>query len=129
MANTDGLHIKIENIAGVQARIRDIYGAKAVAAKALCRKYATDAVKTVRANQGLEQDAVGRFWTNRTSLAIKGIQGFVDGDTHWVGWGLLHTMEYGRWLELANNRRHAALEPTVRMLFPYFMDDIRKIYG
>jgi len=124
----DGLQIKVENIPRVQARIREIYGEKAVAAQALCRQYATEAAKTVRAKQGLKQGE-GYYWTNLTSLAIRGIKGFVDGDTNWVGWGLLHTMEYGRWLELANNRERAALEPTVRALFPRFMDDIRKIYG
>jgi hypothetical protein len=120
--------VVVRDFGRIQARIRDIYGAKAVAAQAICRKYATDTVKNVRVKQGLKQGE-GYYWTNRLSDAIKGIEGFVDSDSDWVGWGLMHTMEYGRWLELANNRKHAVLEPTVRALAPFFMDDIRKIYG
>jgi hypothetical protein len=38
-------------------------------------------------------------------------------------------MEYGRWLELARNREHAVIEPTVRDLSERFFDDLRKVYA
>ena len=112
----------------VQAKIMEIYGKKAAAAYALCRKYALMAQRTAKAKQGLEQGE-GYYWINRTSEAAKGLHGFAVQEKQYAGWGLMHTKEYGRWLELANNREHAVLEPTVRELAPAFMEDVGKIYG
>ena len=112
----------------VELRIEEAFGNRKTALLALCNKYARDAVKTVRANQGLEQLVKGRFWTNQTSMAVKSITGSAVDDGGSVACRLVHHMEYGKWLELANDRRHAALEPTLRMLYPYFMDDLKKIY-
>jgi hypothetical protein len=45
-----------------------------------------------------------------------------------VAFNLYHTMSYGVYLELARNRKYAALEPTVRALAPSFLADLRTIY-
>lgn len=117
-----------QSLGRVRARIGDIYGKRAVDVQALCCEYAQLAKRILQEKQGLEQNN-GYYWTNRTSMAIKSARGFTDSGPDYAGWGLAHTVEYGRWLELANNRIHAALEPTVRELAPVFMKKVRKIYG
>jgi hypothetical protein len=103
-------------------------GRKYDAALALCNRYAGLAEKTLRDSQGVGQGE-GQFWTNQTSDAVKSAFGYTIADSESVGWGLAHGMEYGVWLELANNREHAAIEPAVRVLSAFFFDDLRKIYA
>jgi malate synthase len=116
------------SIQKVIGNISDIYGRKRVAALALCKAYAETAQQTAQESQGLEQGA-GRFWTNRTSLAVKGIRGFTEQSDAYAAWGIKHTMPYGKDLELRNNRERAVLEPTVRELAADFMDEVRSIYA
>jgi hypothetical protein len=126
MANE--VKITIKNLGRVKINIAEKYGKKGVAALALCRDYAKKAVTALREKQGLEQGK-GFYWTNQTRMAIEGVKGFVEKQNNSVGFGLMHTMEYGRWLEFRNNRKDAALEPTIREIAPAFYDDVRKIYA
>ena len=116
------------SIQKVMANINGIYGKKRIAVLARCKDYAERAEQRAKASQGLEK-GTGKFWTNRTSEGVKGIRGFTEQSEEYAAWGIKHTKEYGKSLELANNRKHALLEPTVRELVPAFMDEVRKIYG
>jgi hypothetical protein len=104
-----------------------IFGRRYEAALALCKKYASLGKSTAQKSQGREKGG-GQFWTNRTSMAVDSIFGYTIADSESVGWGLAHGMEYGKYLELARNRKHAVIEPTVKILFPWFMDDLRRIF-
>jgi hypothetical protein len=117
-----------DSVAKVMANISGIYGEKRRAVLALCKEYAEKAKQTAQESQGLEQGK-GLVWTNRTSLAVKGIRGFTDMTKAYALWGIKHTMPYGVDLEIANNRKRAVLEPTVRKLAPEFMEEVRKVYG
>ena len=110
----------------VEARIAGIFGEKAIAVQALCRKYATIAQRTARDSQGTTQNK-GQFWTNRTTNAIKGIEGYTVNSGGDIGFGLKHTMDYGLYLEFARGRSvRPLLEPTIRTLTAYFIDDVKK---
>jgi hypothetical protein len=117
-----------ESVQKVMVNIKGIYGEKRTAVLALCKDYAQRAEQTAKDTQGVEQGA-GRFWTNRLSLAVKGIKGFTDITEAYAMWGIKHTMFYGKHLELKNNRKRAVLEPTVRKLAPDFMEAVRKVYA
>jgi hypothetical protein len=112
----------------VIVNVKNIYGKKRISVLALCKDYADKAQWTAKESQGLEQGA-GRFWTNQTSRAVKGIRGFADMTEAYALWGIKHTMTYGKDLELKKNRERAVLEPTVRELAPDFMDEVRDIYA
>jgi len=125
----------------VKAWIKEMYGNRAIAAAALCAKYAKHAEENLKSKQAVGQGQ-GYYWTNQTSMAIDRVKGywFLDGKISGVtlyagersgsvGWGLAHTMEYGKWLELARNGQNAALEPNVRAMVAWFLDDLRKIYA
>ena len=110
-------------------RINNVYGRKAVAAFALCQKYAEWSKQILQERQGTAQEQEGEFWTNRTSLAIRSAQGYAKAVGKSIGWGLSHRVEYGPYLELANNRSHEALRPVVYDLIPEFLSDLKKIYA
>ena len=131
----------IQDMGKVQVRIKELYGKSAIAASALCADYAKKAERNLKAKQHVGQEQ-GYYWTNRTSLAIERVRGYwfhegkINGVTLYggerdgtVGWGLEHTIEYGKWLELARNGQNAALKPTVAGLLESFRNDLRKIYA
>jgi hypothetical protein len=113
----------------VKDKIAEAYRRRRNAAIALGKRYALWAKQAIVDLQGTEQQMAGDFWTNRTSQAIRGVVAFSGASQTDVFWGVAHTMEYGKWLELANDRKHAALEPAVKELSPDFMAAIHKIYG
>jgi hypothetical protein len=115
-------------IAKVQLNIEAAFKRRKNAALVLCKKYALVAQQQLLEHQGTEQLQEGAFWTNRTSLAVKGIVPLTDQDDQSVYFGLAHTMEYGKYLELANNREHESLRPVLRSVLPDFMQEVRKLY-
>jgi hypothetical protein len=121
--NDNGVAKVIENLTGAMGR-------RKTAALVICKQYALLAKKTLQDSQGMEQGE-GQFWTNRTRLAVRSVHGFVvdDKSNDQIGFGLAHHVEYGKYLELAHNRKHAALEKTIKVLVPFFMDEIKKVFG
>jgi len=73
---------------------------------------------------------MGMPWINRSFRAARSV--FADAGISKDGsvyFNLHHTMSYGVYLELANNRSHAVIEPIVRNFAPEFLEGLRKIYG
>jgi len=74
--------------------------------------------------------AMGMPWVNRSFRAARSV--YADAGINDKGdlyFNMYHTMSYGVYLELANNRRHAVLEPIVREHAPEFLARIKRIYG
>jgi len=74
--------------------------------------------------------AMGMPWVNRSFRAARSV--YADAGINDQGdlyFSMYHTMSYGVYLELANNRRHAVLEPIVREHAPEFLARIKGIYG
>jgi hypothetical protein len=105
----------------VKKNIEDIYKRKIVVTRLLCKTYAAEAEQLFRRFQTFDT-----FWTNRTEGAYDNVYGksYRDGDS--IGWFLAHAVKYGIYLELANDRKHEALRPTVMELLPKFMADLKE---
>jgi len=56
-----------------------------------------------------------RKWTDRTSDAKNRLKGSCDNTITGVRITLAHGVDYGLWLELANEKRYAVIEPTIRL--------------
>ena len=112
----------------VQKNLDATFKRRKKTAVSLCYKYATLAHQRLLEQQGTEQ-LKGKFWINRTSTAIKGIIDFAEEDEGSVYFGLAHTVEYGKDLELRNNREHESLRPILKEVLPDFMQEIHKLYG
>ena len=42
---------------------------------------------------------------------------------------MAHGVQYGTYLELANDRRHEAIYPIIQRYFSRLMQDVNKLYG
>jgi hypothetical protein len=111
----------------VEKRIRKIYRQKLASARAVCEQFAYEAEEIFRNNQGTEQGA-GKYWQNQIGHAARSVEGYVAGRGNNIGFGLKHTVEYGPYLELANNRKHEALRPIVYSLINNFVEEVKKIF-
>lgn len=76
----------------------------------------------------MESDAKEQApWTDRTGLARKTLRGYVEERPTGYRIILSHGVNYGIWLELANEKRYAIVEPIVRLTSPYIMRDFENL--
>ena len=102
----------------VLGRIGKIYDRRKAALYALSLQYAALALNNFRLRQAQDE-----FWNNQTFSAMNLVfsDAFFRGDV--VGWFLAHGVEYGVYLELANDGKNQALRPVVsNFVQPYFRD-------
>ena len=74
-------------------------------AKAAMRMYAESAAENLEAHM---KDK--RPWTDRTGMAKARLNGSVQE----VSEGLAQGVDYGLWLELANEKKYAIIQPTIQ---------------
>ena len=112
--------------AKVKQNINNAFVRKQTAVYALCLHYSALALQYFRKRQS----GRGLYWTNRTHLAADTVfSGAFKEEGEIVGWFMAHTLQYGVYLEKANNEKHAALNPIVNHFQPYFMYHMREIYA
>lgn len=113
----------------VTQNIKAIYERRRAAVYALCLEYAARALEWFHDIQPPIQDSFGAFWRNQTAQASNRMitDAFIQGDI--IGWFMAHTVEYGPYLELSNNRQNEAIRPVVNHFAGFFFEDIRKLYG
>jgi hypothetical protein len=117
-----------------------VFERKKAALYALCLEYAGSVLAEFRARQPVStfdssflakysSANVGYFWTNRTGTAAAEVfsDAFLGDDA--MGWFLAHGVDYGVYLELANDRRHAALQPLVAEFYPKFLSQAQALYA
>ena len=54
-------------------------------------------------------------WTDRTTMARKSLRGEAEKTDNGVRITLSHGVDYGLWLELANEKRYAIIKPTIEL--------------
>ncbi len=113
------------DVGRVSRRIRSIYERRRLAVYALSLSYAARALNYFRQNQ--DDNA---YWTNRTHPGAMDrvfADAQIEGDI--VSWFIAHGVDYGIYLELANNRQNEALRPTIVHFFDDFKKDLESLYG
>ena len=112
----------------VGQNIVNIFERRKAAAIALCVYYAGLILAEFRKRQG---DAVGtgEFWDNRTTNAARLVfsDAIIEDDE--IGFFIAHMIEYGVYLEIANDRQNEALRPLIEEFYPLFKKDLAEIYG
>jgi hypothetical protein len=106
--------------------IYEIYDRKTAAIYALCEEYAARALADFRSNQDANY-----YWTNQTYTAEREMfaEAFREVGDQTVGWFMAHGAEYGVYLELANDRKYAAIWPTVLKYSYLFKKDLEELWG
>jgi len=113
-----------EDIAKLKQSINGLYLRKKNAMNALCLQYAGMALQRFRQKQ--KQNA---FWTNQTGSLFNNAFSGSDITQEFIGFYLSLMEDYGLYVELANNRKHEAVRPTVMAFYSRFMRDVEKIYA
>ena len=110
------------NTAQVADNIANIYELKKVKLYALSVSYAARAVNMFKSFQDGNV-----FWDNQTDDALKRMfaKAFIDGNE--IGFFLSHGVEYGIYLELANDRQNEAIKPIIEILAPQFFREARAL--
>ena len=106
----------IQNIEA--ANVRNV-----IASIALCRYYSARALELFRRFQGFNG-----FWNNQTANAYNGVFSNSFAEDNEIGFFIAHGVEYGVFLELANDRKHEALWPVIRDLDSEFEIALRKLW-
>jgi hypothetical protein len=68
-------------------------------------------------------------WEDKTGDARKLLKGYAIDDDNAIGFCLAHRVDYGKYLETANNGDYAILEPTVESLREPFLNAAREAFG
>jgi hypothetical protein len=112
------------DVSGLNRGIGDAFKRRKVAIYALCLQFAARALNTFRQNQRDE-----KYWHNQTGVAMARVfsRAFQESDA--VGWFMAHAVQYGPYLEIANDRKHEALRPILEELLPEFMRSLRELTG
>jgi hypothetical protein len=108
----------------ISKNLNDIYKRKRAALYALSLRYAALAIQHFRSVQGNQA-----FWKNQTRQALDRMftDAFQEGNA--VGWFMAHGTQYGVYLELANNRAHESIRPTVSKFLGNFMREVKALYS
>jgi hypothetical protein len=112
-----------DDIRKVNNNIKAIYRRKEAALYALCLNYAAMAIQYFRAQQ-----LSGKFWSNQTKQAMDRM--FTDAfkDDKYIGWLMAHGVDYGVYLELANDGRNEAIRPVIQRYAGRFISAAQRIY-
>lgn len=71
----------------------------------------------------MEGDAKSQArWTDRTGHARQRLIGYVTDESTGIRVNLAHGVDYGLWLEVANEKRFAIVEPIVRLSAPFILE-------
>jgi len=117
-----------------------IFARKKADALALCLEYAALILEEFRRQQMVgpgggswidrfNGQGVGRYWNNQTEIAAKSVFSDAFMDEEEVGFFIAHLVEYGVYLELANDRRHEALRPLIEEFYPKFRESLEAVYA
>lgn len=113
-----------EDIARMKQSFKAVYLRKKNAIDDLCLQYAGYALQRFRQKQ--RQNA---FWKNQTGSLFNNAFSDVEITGEFIAFFLALKEDYGVYIELANDRKHEAVRPTVMAFYSRFMRDVEKIYA
>ena len=113
-----------KDVKTVSTKIIKIYAQREAAAFALAQSFAIKAHNIFKTNQ-----SAGKYWSNKTFNAFDRVFANAFHDSTGVGFFLAHGIEYGIYLELANDRKHKALKPIMSGLAISFIRRLKNMYG
>jgi hypothetical protein len=114
----------IEDTRKVLLRTRKIYERRRLAVYALSLNYAAQALRLFQ-----ERQSGDLYWNNQTKQAYQRMFANAEMTEKVVSWFMAHGVDYGIYLELANNRAHEAIRPIINELYPRFREDLERLYG
>jgi hypothetical protein len=108
----------------VAKRVRQGFANNEAAAFALASSFAVKMLNQFREDQKGE-----KYWKNQSEQAFRGVFTGPFRDSEGLGFFIAHGVDYGVYLELANNRKNAALRPLAKKFVIPFRNAIIKLYA
>lgn len=112
----------------MKKKIRDIFGKRTISLYSLSLYYAGLAIRYFRQVQPAVPNSAGAFWHNRTAQAAARMFTNAELTKQFVSWFMAHGVEYGVYLELANDRKHEAIRKIIQRFAGRYFNDVRKLY-
>jgi hypothetical protein len=116
------------DVTKVKTNIKNIYERKRRALYALALSFAAFAIRYFRSVQPPKPNSRGKFWHNRTGQAAARVFTNATITGNMVTWFIAHGVQYGVYLETANDRRYQALKPIIQRYANRFLTDARKLF-
>lgn len=121
--------MSITGVDNVKNNIKNIFERRRASLYALALYYAAQAINYFRSVQPPTPNSKGKFWTNRTGQAAARMFTNAELGKDFITWFMAHGVQYGVYLELANDRRYAAINPIIQRYAGRFIEDAKKLYG
>jgi hypothetical protein len=118
-----------DKMSDVIRNIANIINVRMFQIDALNRYYASLILNEFRKQQPPGILTSGEYWKNQTSQAAVRVFSDAFKESTKSGFFIAHGVEYGVYLELANNRRHAALFPLVKKYAGRYFQDVARIFA
>ena len=106
------------------ANLKAIFDKKIAALYAFCEFCAIEALKEMQSEQ-----LGNKYWNNETKTALQELFSAPFRDEESLGFFLAHGVEYGKFLELANDRQNAILLPKLMEFVPKINAYLRENFG
>jgi hypothetical protein len=94
---------------------------------AVAEFWAAEVIKDVNRKQPPQAASRGKYWRNRTGAAASGMFVKTFNKKEVIGFLLAHSVDYGVYLELANDRQNAIIIPQLKRVFTRFWRDVRAV--
>lgn len=107
------MSVTSESVKKVKRNISNVFLRRRAIVYAISLDFAARALQEFQKRQPSGTGVEGDFWTNQSNQARDRVfaDAFIEGEV--IGWFLAHAVEYGVYLELANDRQNEALRPIV----------------
>jgi hypothetical protein len=121
--------LAVKGIPQVINNIKAAFDRKKVATYALCLEYAAQALDWFWSIQPPKPGSWGAFWNNVTGQASMRMHSDAQITTNYISWMMAHGVQYGVYLELANDGKHESIRPIIKHFLPQFKKDLAQIWG
>ena len=116
------------DVVRVVSNIRGIYERRRASVYALCLYYASLAINYFKQVQPASPGSAGEFWHNQSGQAAARMHSGAYQEENIIAWFMAHGVQYGVYLELANDARHQAIRPVIQRFIGRFHQDLKKLY-
>jgi hypothetical protein len=118
----------IDDVAIISQKLQGHYGPRLKASlEALALAHLGAMLAHFHSVQPGQQGKTGRFWTNQTGQTAARVFGEVFTDDKSVGFFMAHGVEWGIYLEKANNRQNESLRPMIEIYGNSYIIAVREL--
>jgi hypothetical protein len=107
--------------------ISNIFDIKLIQIEALNRYYAALVLNYFRSQQPPGIGTKGKYWSNQTGQAATRVFSDIFKEANKLGFFISHGVNYGVYLELANDRKYESLYPIIKKFSGRYFQDVRRI--